>query len=360
MDRSESMTRQSPSADILSAISILFMLVFICHDIFSSEGWTAKLISFLGLAIPLVPYILQAFDSHIHNIGVLKGTLVYIKYSSSAFVIAILVDRTLLLNVAQEGMDTSVYIVLSIVGLVVMISFFYYLLDRFDKYYVRQKENISRLKERMKRAERRSGIMDFEGLLEKVECKNGDVLAVGGNLLSLATSKGIRLLNKFLSNPDKEVYLFITDEARERLSYIKDNIDENSYLDRVVPVVYKPFMFLQGVVIVGHSGPEGDRAIGCYFYKPRFYKEQEMAEEGIFIDLNEVTSSEREGSRRETIFCRSVSAYLHLLRELKYKWTDNISTYTINKNLEVTNGGQTIGWKDGEENIVDWEEVDVN
>ena len=160
----------------------------------------------------------------------------------------------------------------------------------------------------------RSGIKGFEELLKAVKDKEGNALAVAGNLLSLKTEKGINLLKTFLNgDSSNELKLIIPKESKKYLKNIKDKINLNVLESQVRVLVYEPFWFLQGIVIIGKTTSEYEHAmtpLGCYYYKTKFSEQEDITEDGLYIDLStqDIYSD----------YPQAINAYYFLLNTLKY------------------------------------------
>lgn len=279
----------------------------------------------------------------------------HLKYTFFALFVALLADRIWLYEGGPPRLSESASVAYIIVMIFSIIGSLAFIVDR---QYKRDEEYMARI-EALEEAEQRSGVKGFEQLLAAVEEKDGNALAAAGNLLSLKTDRGMELLNSFLENSDNEVYLFIPEDSTVYLSEVKEKIVSENYLERIKGKRYDPFWFMQGIVTIMKTDEHPDHevdVIGCYFYKPRTSEDEEMAEEGIYIDF---TGSERRSDR-----CQSVNAYFSLMRELEY--TNH--PYRLSKIFRIEEGREgghewvepegeeVVGWS-AEDNtdVIDWD-----
>jgi hypothetical protein len=258
-----------------------------------------------------------------------------LKYSSSFFIFGMFFTRILVKKELLQFPGSVVFFSIMIYAIVIIGSFGYYFLTYFY--------NMDKTIEDNTKALKRSNIKGFDELLQTIETKDANVLAVAGNLLSIKTKIGIGLLKKFLDkNTSNSLKLIIPEESQQYLTTIKQEIDK-SLLIQIEVLVYKPFWFLQGVVIIGKKEPEYKHAItpvGCYYYKTKFSEEEDMAEDGIFIDLSKKDIYDN--------YSQAVSAYYFLMNTLKYSKSPYEVEEVFKKDFEPYNPNVS---------IVDWSEV---
>lgn len=248
------------------------------------------------------------------------------KYSSFLFVSGIFFTRLLVREELMQFPGSVIFFSIMIFGIIMVFSFGYFIIDYMHKSDKTIENNTKALQ--------RSSIKGFEELLKAVEEKGGNVLVVAGNLLSLKTDKGIELLKKFLGrNSSNKVKLIIPEESQRYLKIIKQKINKANLLNQIEVLVYKPFWFLQGVVIIGRI-PESEyehamTPVGCYYYKTRFSEEEDMAEDGIFIDLSKQDIY--------TDYSQAVSAYYFLMNTLSYSQSPYEVTKVFKKDSQPYN-----------------------
>jgi energy-coupling factor transporter transmembrane protein EcfT len=172
-----------------------------------------------------------------------------------------------------------------------------------------------------------SGIKDFNSLLGKIISENPDVVIIAGNLLSMSTSEGANLVNKYLNQSTTNVIkLLIPASSKSLLSTVKTKIN-TSVLDRLEVFVADPFWFLQGIVILGRRRVADNSRIdpyGCIFYKIKMSVDDENSKEGIYIDLKNNNAGEIKDS---------FAAYYSLLNSLEY----TEGAYTVKKTFTKKN-----------------------
>ncbi len=226
----------------------------------------------------------------------------FVKFSVFFFVIGVFVANTYVPAVSKAKVN-NVYIPVATMIVIYMFALIIHLI------VTSAKEKT--VKDAMSN---RSGIKGFEELLKAVRDKGGNVLAVAGNLLSLKTEKGIDLLKTFLNeDSSNKLKLIISKESKKYLRNIKDKINLDVLVSQVSVLVYEPFWFLQGVVIIGKTAPEYEYAmtpLGCYYYKIKFSEGEDMTEDGLYIDLSK--------QNIYTDYPQAINAYYFLLNTLKY------------------------------------------
>jgi len=226
----------------------------------------------------------------------------FVKFSIFFFIIGVFVANTYVPAVTEAKIN-NVYIPVAVMIVIYMFALLIHLI-------------ITSAKEKtVKNAmSNRSGIKGFEELLKAVRDKGGNVLAVAGNLLSLKTEKGIDLLKTFLNgDSSNKLKLIISKESKKYLRNIKDKINLDVLVSQVSVLVYEPFWFLQGIVIIGKTASEYEHAmapLGCYYYKIKFSEGEDMAEDGLYIDLSKQDIY--------TDYPQAINAYYFLLNTLKY------------------------------------------
>ncbi|MEI7868461.1 MAG: hypothetical protein WCI11_11265 [Candidatus Methylumidiphilus sp.] len=316
--------------DILLLTTLVMLFYYrISHTNALSFSLILIIITFLTLALKWTPLgqKLQESDLYLSMIQNFKV--------SSFFIIAGL----LLASVSNNDISVfEVWLTSAIYVSMLLCSGIYCLIDQLNKQGKRSEQQDERSEQQDQRNQQlidiiasnaealnRSNIKGFDELLTTIGKNKGNVLLVAGNLLSLKTIKGIKLLMNFLDqHPSNVLKIVVPASSRKYINELKDNVDAK-YLERISVTIQKPFWFLQGIVIIGKAENCGDEItpIGCYYYKSIFSDAEAIAEDGVYIDLS---SQPLQGD-----YCQSVCAYYSLLNNLTYR----DKYYFVNKDFSI-------------------------
>lgn len=316
---------------------ILYICALCMSGIYFFEDMANRTMLVVFVFLTLIPIILSTTSlfQMIKKKEWFSSICLNLKYSSSFFIFGIFFTRILVKKELLQFPGSVVFFAIMIYAIVIIGSFGYYVLTYFY--------NMDKTIEDNTKALKRSNIKGFNELLQTIETKNANILAVAGNLLSMKTKTGIELLGKFLSkNESNRLKLIIPEESQQYLKIIKQKIN-GSLLDKIEVLVYKQFWFLQGVVIIGEMKSEYEHAItpvGCYYYKTKFSEEEDMAEDGIFIDLSKQDI--------HADYPQAVSAYYFLMNTLKYSQNPYEVEKVFKKSLQPYNPKIS---------VVDWSKV---
>lgn len=157
---------------------------------------------------------------------------------------------------------------------------------------------IEEIKTNTERLLTNSGVKNIKKLIYDELTKYNCLIAIGG-LMSLNKNEGSQLLKEYLQMkaPGSEdslkiLYLVVPNYALKYLKKIVNNLKNNDLLKQIRIITLKPFILMQGFLIVGdlvstEEGEESGIEIKGYLkYKTSLTEDESMVESGIYTDLS--------------------------------------------------------------------------